>query len=59
LFKKSIQEIDQKIENGRHKIRNLGMKKMEVYDGGKMTGSQFIFKEFIKQKIEECKELRD
>ena len=59
LFDKSIQEIDQKIENGRNKIRSLGMKKKEVYDGGKMTGSQLTFKEFIKQKIEECKELRD
>lgn len=58
-FDKKIKLIDDQMEDKKQKIRNLGGKKKETLEGGKVSGSSLTFKEFLKERVEDLKIVRD
>lgn len=47
------------MDEKKQKIRNLGGKKKETLEGGKVQGSSLTFKEFLKERVEDLKVIRD
>lgn len=58
-FDKQIEELNAKIEGIRAKMRNTMQKKKEAAEGGRVQGSQLTFKDFLREKIDELKVVRD
>ena len=54
-FEATLANIENQIEAKREKIRSLGLKKKETLEGGKVSGSQLTFRDYIKEKRKEEK----
>jgi len=57
-FEKKMKDFDNKIMQIRDKINELSFKKKETREGGKVSGTQISYREFMNQKIEEIRVLR-
>ena len=58
-YEKKMKELDNKIMQIREHINTLSLKKKEAREGGKVKGTTISYKEFLNQKIEEIRGLRD
>jgi chromosome segregation ATPase len=58
-YEKKMKELDSKIMQIREHINTLSLKKKEAREGGKVKGTTISYKEFLNQKIEEIRGLRD
>lgn len=57
-FDAEMAKFDAKINEVREKRRQLTLKKNEIQQGGKMTGSQLTYKEAMNSKISENKKTK-
>jgi len=53
-----MRDLDNQIDHLRNKIRNIGLKKKEVLDGGKVSGSSMTYKDFLREKFDSINEQR-
>ena len=58
-YEKKMKELDSNIVQIREHINTLSLKKKEAREGGKVKGTTISYKEFLNQKIEEIRGLRD
>lgn len=54
-----MRDLDSNVESIRNKISQLFDKRKETTEGGKVSGSQLTFRDFLKEKVEALKALRD
>jgi|TARA_B110000305_G_C19428671_1_gene635054 hypothetical protein len=59
VFDKKMRELDRKAEEYKITIEENRYKKRQVYEGGKVEGSNVTYRDLITSNIDEVKKFRD
>ncbi len=58
-FEKKMRSLDNQVDKLRDQIRKINMKKKDLHEGAKVSGSDMTYRDLLRKKIDEIKELKN